>query len=226
MTTRGVLVRVVGVCVAALVCGCAAERTLPAVRASGDRAYEKGDYVRAEADYREAVTREPGDWRTRQNLGKTLMILDRPREAREHLAVALNVRPDDSETIELLAQAMLESGDKDGMFRLLRSRAEERRTVEDYQRFGRFASKAGDNDEAERAFLTAARFDGGKSFELQRQLGDFYQSIGAEEKALTRYRMALYLKPEDRETADRIRALGKVPGPSYVLRPEEQEQRQ
>jgi tetratricopeptide (TPR) repeat protein len=221
MTTRGVLVRVVGLCAAALVSGCTAERTLPAVRDSGDRAYMKGDYARAEADYREVVTREPGDWKARQNLGKTLMILDRPREAREHLAVAQNVRPDDGETIELLAQAMLESGDRDGMFRLLRSRAEERRTVEDYQRFGRFASKAGDNDEAERAFLTAARFDGGRSFEVQKSLGDFYQSIGAEEKALKRYRMALYLKPDDKDVADRIRALGKVPGPSYVLRPEE-----
>lgn len=199
--------------------GCVKERTLPAVRTSGDRALARNDYQQAYADFSEAVERLPGDWESRKKLGKTLLVMERPREAREHLAVAWNIKPNDSETIELLAQAMLESGDKDGMFRLLRTRAEERRTVEDYLRFARFAARAGDTDEAERAYLTAARFDRGTTADIQTELADFYMSVGKEPQAVERLRMALYLAPTNSGIQDRIRTLGQIPGPTFAVQP-------
>lgn len=201
--------------------GCASQRSLQYVRNSGDHAYQLGQYQVALKEYTEVVDRDPSDWRYRVALGKTLLVLNRPVPAREQLAVAFNMKPSDTETMELLAQAMAESGDKDGMFKLLRSRAQEKKTVDDYLRLGAFAAQAGDIDEAERALLTAARLDGGKSVDVQMALAGFYAKVGADDKALRRLRMALYLDPSNKKIQDRIRAMGQIPGPSYALQPDD-----
>jgi len=196
-------------------------RTLPAVRAEGDRAYEQGRYEQALAEYEEVLERDPADWPTRVKAGKTLLILGRPEQAREELAIAYTLRPEDEEIVELYAQAMLEAGDEEDLFRVLRQRTVDRQSVDEYLRLGRYAAMSGDIDEAERALLTAARLDEGRNLGPQMALAEFYLGIGDEEAGLERLRMCLYLDPENVAIQDRIRALGKTPGPSFAIAPEE-----
>jgi len=203
--------------------GCASDRprSLETVRTVGDRAYDRGEYQTALIEYSEVVDRAPADWRYRVNLGKTLLILERPRAAREHLAVAHNLRPNDERIVDLFAQSMLEADDHDDLFSFLRQRVEQRRDVANYLRLGHFALRAGDADEAERALLTAARIDMGRTIEPQLALAELYAHIGDDERALRRLRMALSFDLNNEEVRQRIRAYGKIPGPSFVIVPDE-----
>jgi len=199
------------------------QRALHMVEASGERAMDRGDYVTAANEYSEVVDRRPGSWRARVELAKALMAMDRPAEARENLEVAYTVEPENEEVLNLLAEAMLESGDVGAMTSELRQRALTRNTVGDWMRLGIFLQKAGDLDGAEMALLTAARIDGGRSVGPQMALASLYREAGDELAALRRLRMALYIDPENQKVQQAIRSFGEIPGPTYVLVPEEWE---
>ncbi|MGP1273668.1 MAG: tetratricopeptide repeat protein [Phycisphaerales bacterium] len=194
-----------------------------ALEEQAHRASERQQYDTAAAKYRQALEQSPGRVHSRVGLGKTLLKMDQPREARRNLELALAARPDDAEILDLLAESMVRSGDNEAMYRLLRGRAEQRNAVADWMRLGKFAAQAGDADVAENALMTAATLDRGQNPEPQIALADFYESIGAEEQALRRLRMALYLEPGDLALQDRIRAMGETPGPTFALQPVEQQ---
>jgi tetratricopeptide (TPR) repeat protein len=201
--------------------GCSNQRHISVVRRDGDRAFAQQDYLTAVSDYQEVVSRDAVDWEYQAKLGETLLLLDRPREAREHLAVAFDLRPHDGAILDLYCDSMLVSGDSDGLLRFLRDRAEGIGGIDDYLRLGRYAALAGDADEAERAFLTAARLDAGQTVGPQQALAEFYRTLGNDQESLVRYRMALYLDPENGEVLEAIRAYGEIPGPSYGIEPRE-----
>lgn len=203
--------------------GCSSQRPLTTVRSDGDRAYELKNYDQAANDYQEYVDRRPQDAKGRYDLGKTLLVLERPRDAREHLIIAFDLDPESPENADALAQAMLDGGEVGAMYTFLRDRAEDQGGVDDYLRLGRFAAKAGDADEAERALKTAAKLDAGRTLGPQMALADFYRSLGDRENAIKRLRMALYIDPTNPDIAIKARELGQVPGPSFAMQPEELE---
>lgn len=208
---------------AALATGCTKERSLLAVRESGERALEEGRYNDAVADFEEYVERLPGDAIGRYNLGRSYLLANPPQPiaAREHLYLAYNQRLNDDDVFEALAQSLKASGKTEELFRLLRQRALDRQRPSDYMRLGRYAEQLGDPDQARQAYLTAARIDQGKTASIQLALADLYAKLGDEERALRRLRMALYLDVNNREIAERIRAYGEIPGPTFALPPEE-----
>lgn len=197
------------------------QRAVYMVETSGDRAANLDNHQLASQEYREVVERRPGRWDVRVKLAKSLLAVDEPELAREQLEVAYTLRPTNAEILDLLATAMLASGDVDAMARELRFKADESGDAPDWFRLGVFLARAGDDDAAERALLTAARLDGGERVAFQKGLANFYRSVGDRAKALERWRMALYLSPEDEETQDALRALGHVPGPTFALLPRE-----
>ncbi|MBL0921220.1 MAG: tetratricopeptide repeat protein [Phycisphaerales bacterium] len=210
------------VVVAAFLSGCAG-RTPERAEASGLHYLKVGQYERAVSDFEYAVDKEPGRFYSRLGLGEALIGAGRPDAARSHLEVAYTLRPNDSEAVEALARAMLESGDKNAMSKFLNGLASRQQRVEDWMRYGRFSRAAGDMDEARRAFLTAAKLDKGMTVEPQVALADLYEEVGDRENALRRLRMALFLAPESDELKARVRAMGETPGPTFAMRPEEAE---
>lgn len=199
------------------------QRALHMVEASGERAYERGDYELAATEFGEVVDRRPGRWNARVELARALMALDKPAEAREHLEVAYTIQPENEEVLTLLADAMLASGDVGAMTRELRQRASTRNTVGDWMRLGIFLQRAGDFDEAERALLTAARLDAGRTIQPQMALASLYREAGDDAEALRRLRMALYLDPANEKVSEAIRSYGEIPGPTFAIVPIEQD---
>jgi Flp pilus assembly protein TadD len=199
------------------------QRALHMVEASGERAMERGDFKTAADEYSEVIERRPGRWTARVELAKALLAMEMPAEARENLEVAYTVEPENEEVLNLLAEAMLESGDVGAMTTELRQRARTRNTVGDWMRLGIFLQRAGDLDGAEQALLTAARIDGGRSAPPQMALASLYREAGDEASALRRLRMALYVEPGSEKVQQAIRSYGEIPGPTYVLVPEERE---
>jgi tetratricopeptide (TPR) repeat protein len=199
------------------------ERLLPKVREDGDRAFARGDYVTARADYGEYVNRMPGDPKVRSLWAKTLIETGDEIAAVDHAQIAYSTDPTNEAFIETYADALLSANRKGMMFDLLKGAATECGRVNDYDRLGRFSLRAGDADSAEEAFILAAKLDRGNTVEPQLALANFYQDIGDKTKELERLRMASFLDPTNKEIADRIRALGQIPGPSFALQPSEWE---
>jgi len=208
--------------VATVLAGCASERPTFRVEAAGDRAVMLGDRELAVREYQEVVHRRPEKWQVRLKLAEQLLELDRPAEAREHLEAVWAVQPENPRVLDLLAEAMLRSGDVESMARELRVEAEASGDAADWLRLGTFLALAGDADNAEQALLTGARLDRGESIQYQLALADLYRRIGDDERALDRYRMALYLDPTSDRAIEGIRAYDRVAGPTFELVPLEQ----
>lgn len=206
---------------ALLIAACAKERPVFVVMESGQTALEEQNYELAAAEYREAVSRRPSEWRARKGLAKALLGLNRPAAAREQAELVYSIRPTDQEAIELLATSMLRAGDAAGMESLLRGRANETGNPDDWMLLGNLLAELGDADAAEVALLTAATADRGQTITYQRALADFYLSVGDNAEALIRYRMALFLDASDEPTRSAIRSLGQIPGPTMALQPRE-----
>src|SRR5690606_2039002 len=131
------------------------------------RAFERGDYPTAAADYEAYIQARPGDTNGRLGLGKSLLILGQPAEAVDHLWVAYDADPMDDSRAELLAEAMYQAGQTQELIQFLRERTEQPGRVSDYMKLGSYAAQCGLPDEAEPAFITAARLDKGLNLEPQ-----------------------------------------------------------
>lgn len=202
--------------------GCHIERSSHGMYTDGQRAEQRNDLATAEADYVAAIEKRPGNIEARLALGKLYLETGRPKLARAQFEVYRTVRPTNTEVIDLLAQAMLESGDTGALATFVTERARDTGEVVDWVRAGDWLAQAGDADGALLAYRTAARLDGGQSVSIQKRIAAFHQSLGDDAAALKRYSMALYLAPDDLEVQAAIRALGQVPGPTLPpLRPTE-----
>lgn len=202
-------------------CNSGGQRGLTKVRYDADWAYNRGDYTRAAADYQEYMDRRPGDPEIAYRLAKSYLETDQPTRAIGFARMALDQAPERDEYLALLAEAYFQAGDIDGLYRLLRTQTADRGRVEDYLRLGYYAAKLGHADEAELALLTGAKIDQGRTAGPQLALADFYASIGDQEAATRRLRMALYVDRTNEEILQKLRTLGEIPGPSLALRPEE-----
>lgn len=209
------------VCLLGGLSSCAVERPSSAMVASGHRAVERGNLELAEEEFLAAIEKRPGNIEARLALGELYLNTGRPELARAQFEVYRTLRPTDTAVLDLLAQAMLDAGDTGGLSTFVIERARDTGEVVDWIRAGDWLAQAGDADGAVLAYRTAARVDGGRSASVQKRLAEFHQSLGDDAAALRRYRMALYLDPNDEETRSAIRALGEIPGPTIALRPTE-----
>ncbi|MFM9996413.1 MAG: tetratricopeptide repeat protein [Phycisphaerales bacterium] len=201
--------------------GCAGKRPLHLVEESGDKAFKQRQFDRALADYLEYVDRRPGDGAVRHKLAVSLLETGQATKAVEHAWLAYDDKPTNDEYVETLARSMHESGKHEELGKFLRDEIERRGRIDDYLRLARYSSLMGDGDGAELAYLTAARLDGGRTLNLQLQIAKFYLSIGDKLSAYERFRMALFLDPDNDIAYREIRELGYIPGPSLAIPPKE-----
>jgi tetratricopeptide (TPR) repeat protein len=189
------------------------------VRADANYHYFRGEYAAAQPFYQEVVERRAADAEAHYELGRNLLALGRASEAREQMILAYNLEPENETYFEGMADAYLAAGDEEALFNALEHQIRDRGGVQDYLRFGQYAQKLGQVDEAERALLGAAEIDAGQTPEPQLALADLYRAVGDRENEVRRLRMALWFDPTDAELKERLRALGQVPGPTFVLEP-------
>lgn len=188
-------------------------------RAEANRLYAQGRYDEALSLQQKVLESRPATAQYQYELGRTLLAMGRATEAREAMHVAYDVKPGEDLYAEGLADAMLAAGEYESALLMLRERAEWRSRVEDYLRLGSYAERAGNADEARRAYLDAADVGGPLDARAQRALAGLYESVGDAPAAIERWRMVLWASPEDPEATARLRELGFVPGPTARLRP-------
>lgn len=202
--------------------GCAKrERSAGEIRESANRAYDRGDYPKALAEWDEYARIHPVPLASDLGRGKALLALERPGEAIIPLERVYRDDPRDDEKLQLLISAFYGAGEHERLIALLRDRTRQPGTVEEFLRLGQYAQEIGDPDEAERALLAAARVDRGLSVEPQLKLAEFYHGLGDTTNALERYAMALWFDYTNEQIAQRIRSLGETPGRTFVRVPRE-----
>ncbi|MCC6320141.1 MAG: hypothetical protein IT438_01750 [Phycisphaerales bacterium] len=199
--------------------GC--QRSLLAVRESGDAHYARGEYAQAEADYLEYIDRSPARPEVHQMLGNTYLATGKTGLAREHLLLANTLRLEDDKIFGDTCEALFADKKFDELNRLLKARCVDRGRMQDYMLLAKFAARQGDKDETQRALLTAAKVDGGMRFEPQFELAKLYASIGDKQQAIERGRMAYFCDPQNGEVQALLTELGQIPGPALGVVPTE-----
>jgi tetratricopeptide (TPR) repeat protein len=221
MTPARLMIVLAGALSVTVLGGCSATRPLNVVRDTGDTNYRIERWEEARANYQEFIDRKPSEPEVRYRLGMSLVELGRPADAREHLRIACDVMPNEDRYIEGYAEALLQSNERDQLLNFLRNKTNDRGKVTDFMRLGRFAAKAGNADEALAALKTAARIDGGRTYQPQLALADFYGSIGDTGQQLERVRMAYFIAPGNPQVLSAIQALGQVAEPRFARVPDE-----
>ena len=105
--------------------GCA-QRSLVAVRESGDYNYKMGHYDAALTDYKEYVERAPGKPEVHQMLGNTYMKLGETGLGREQLLMANAMRVEDDQIFADMCAALYTDKQYDDLNRVLRQRTVDR----------------------------------------------------------------------------------------------------
>lgn len=173
------------------------QRTLPAIRVSGEHALQHNDTERAFADFREYTERDPGSSYGHLMLGKTYLAKEMPAHAREQFELAYTNDPNNPDVVESLAEAMYQDREYDDLFRFLRQRTTDRNAVTDYLILGKYSRLTGDSDAALTALQTAASMDRGRTVRPQLELAEFYEAVGKPGEAARRARMAYFIQRDD-----------------------------
>lgn len=216
---------VVACCSGGVVGGCKTKHvvtqsfTLTELRAEGNEAYGAGDFQGAADAYGRYLEIRPHEASIRYQMGLTQLQLDDPAEAAWHLKTASDLKPGNDAYRAALVDAMSRAGRRDEVMDLLTQYAIGEQTASAYMRLGGYASDAGLMDEAERAYLEAARLAGRKSVTPHRSLARFYDQIGNRAQATERWRMVLWFDRDDTEARARLRERGQVFGPSLPVPP-------
>ncbi len=201
--------------------GCGA-RSLVAVRDAGDQHYRYGEFDAALTDYQEYIDRNPGNAHVHQMMGNTYAKLGKTGLGCEQLKVAHTIRLEDDEVFADLCACLYSDKKLDDLNRVLRERTIGRGRMQDWALLASYAEKLGDQDEAQRAWLTAAQVDGGRSAIPQLGLAKLYLKVGDKTRARKRIAMAYYCDPSNAEVNQLVRQMNEIPGPTYGMVPEEQ----
>jgi Flp pilus assembly protein TadD len=199
--------------------GC--QRSLTAVRESGERAYKEGNYTLARGEFEEYLDRKPGNPAVTYMLGKSYLKLGMTAQARERLLVAHSMRLEDDEIFEGLCEGLFADKKFEELNRVLRQRTIDRGRMKDYLLLAEYSQKMGDDDEAQRALLTAARVDHGMSIQPQIALAKLYIKAGDNTRAIERLRAAYFIDPRNGEVEQLATSLGETLGPTFGKVPEE-----
>ncbi len=222
MTTR--LCLLVCLVLATLNLGGCAQRSLLAVRQSGDAHFARGEYTEAQTDYEEYLSRSPARPEVHYMLGRTYLAQGRTAQAREQLLLSYRLRPEDDELFGHVCEGLFADKQYEELNRLLRQRTIDRGRMQDWLMLAEYSQKQGDMDEAQRALLTAAKVDGGQSVEPHIGLAKIYMAAGDRTRAVERLRMAYFVEPQNGEVPTLATSLGEIVGPSFGLPPAEMSQ--
>lgn len=185
----------------------------------GDLAYADGRYQEALANYEAALDKQPNDAESHFDRGQALLALERPLEAREAFAVAVDLEPENRAYLDAFIDALVEAGREGRAIELLENRANDALTAEAFIRLGDLLRRLGLPDEARVAYRRAAAVSEGTKPDPYLALAGLYRSLGDAQAELRQLSYALDLDPENVSAQQRVRELGEIPGPSFRQTP-------
>jgi tetratricopeptide (TPR) repeat protein len=190
-------------------------------RESGQRLYAEGNYVDAAGAYRNAVRKDPTDYRSWYGLGQSYDATNAHHQAIQAYQAALDVRKrtapgreDEAmrvKIIDAMAQSMAKAYDR--TIQDSGSPSQPQTAENKYIQAKTFAYM-GDADSAIEAYNKASLLDK-KDFAIAKDFGLYLEKIPAMKTDATRQLKRAYaINDKDQEVNAALRRMGVVPGPS------------
>ncbi|MCI0629798.1 MAG: tetratricopeptide repeat protein [Phycisphaerales bacterium] len=199
--------------------GCASPRPIEAVRESGEHRMRAANYESAGQEYSEIVSRYPGDADAQHKLGICMLKTSQLSAARQALETAHDLKPNDKQIANDLAEVMFQQGDETRLFGFLRSQAATNQTTQAYLKLAQYAIELNDPDSAQTALETAIEIDDGKTTDPYLEAAKLAERLGQMEEAVRRLRQAYGINPVDFRVLERLKAMGEEPSKVSPLPP-------
>ncbi len=221
MHKQSTLLCVVSVVVIVLFTGCNGTPTTLQLRNDGVRANNQQDYPTAISYFEQVLERKPEDPEANLQIGVAYLETGNYFRARTHLTIAYEQTWSRAgkadEVLGYLAATLAALDDRDALFSLLSERAHGTNDTQDYLRWGDYAVMLGDPDNAELAFLTAARVDNAHSVEPYMRLALLYKTLGNKDEEVMRLRQAYSIDPYNEQVLTELGRHFTVLGPTLGL---------
>ena len=182
----------------------------------GDYAMWQGRWSDATNDYKAAAEMHPGDWRAQYGYGQCLLKIDEPQRASHVLTIAESLQPSNTAIADLLAEALLRSGNNDQLYFFLSNRAQKYQTVHAWIRMADYTMELDDPDSATNAINTAIAISNGDDATPYMVAASIAERLGDDALAITRWQEAWHIEPHNEYIETALRSHGEVPGPTMT----------
>ncbi len=115
-----------------------------------------------------------------------------------------------------VAESIYRENDRKALLAFARQAIADRGEVDDYLRLGDYLHKLGDPDSAREAYAQAVSVADPKNPRPHVAFADFYEALGARDRALEHLIHAYGITPSDPKLKQRIRSHGVIPGPTLI----------
>ena len=187
------------------------------------RLYQEGNYTEAAGAFRNAVRKDPREYKSEYYLGVTCDKQAAYQEAIEAYRTCLDVmkltyegRADEtfrSKVLDGLAVTVARSDPHDTQLNMFEKQARATQNPEDFFLLAKIYRYRGDGDMALENYSHAVLLDN-KNFPLLKEYGLYLQQTGQSQKAVAALSMAYRINDKDEQVIGSLRQLGVVPGPS------------
>ena len=202
-------------CVLLTITGCG-QPTNSFLMERGDYAMWQGRWADATDDFKAAAEMHPGDWRAQYGLGQCLLKIDEPQQASQALTIAESLRPNNTAIADMLAVALLKSGDNNRLYSFLLARAQKHQTVHAWTRMAEYSLDLDDPDSATNAINTAIAISNRADAAPYITAATIAEKLGDDALAITRWRQAWHIDPNNEQIESALRSHGEVPGPTMT----------
>ncbi len=187
-----------------------------ALMKQGDYAMWQGRWADAATQYVKAAEQHPGEWEAQYKLGQCYLEMGDPLQACHALAIAESIQPENIEIADLLATALMECDNRDGLYTFLHTRATKVQTTRAWTKFAEYSMAMDDPDSAVQAINTAIVLNTSHDAYPYIVAATFAERLGDDTLAVRHWKDAWTIDPTNERIADALRSHGEVPGPTMT----------
>ena len=182
----------------------------------GDYAMWQGRWADAATNYEKAAEQHPGEWEAQFKLGQCYLEMGDPLQACHALSIAESIQPENIEIADLLATALMESDNRDGLYTFLQTRATKVQTTRAWTKFAEYSMAMDDPDTAVQAINTAIVLNTNQSAYPYIVAATFAERLGDDTLAVKHWKDAWSIDPTNERISSALRSHGEVPGPTMT----------
>jgi len=187
-----------------------------ALMKQGNYAMWQERWADAATNYEKAAMQHPGEWEAQYKLGQCYLEMGDPLQACHALSIAESIQPENTEIADLLATALMECDNRDGLYTFLQTRATKVQTSRAWTKFAEYSMAMDDPDTAVQAINTAIVLNTSSNAYPYIVAATFAERLGDNTLAVKHWKDAWSIDPNNERVSNALRSHGEVPGPTMT----------